>query len=64
MYKSAASIRAAVDASKPELGIVAGQSTQVVEAGGGHIVVRRVAEGAGGRLRDPAARHAALVQPD
>lgn len=40
-YKSAAEIRAELDASKPELGIVAGQSTQVVEAGSGQIVVRR-----------------------
>lgn len=40
-YKSAAQVRAELDTSKPALGIVAGQSTQVVEAGGGQIVVRR-----------------------
>lgn len=40
-YKSAAQLRAELDASKPELGVVAGQNTQVVEAGGGLIVVRR-----------------------
>lgn len=40
-YKSAAQVRAELDTSKPELGIVAGQSTQVVGAGGGRIVVRR-----------------------
>jgi len=41
IHKSAAQVRAEVDASKPELGIVAGQSTQVVQAGGGQIIVRR-----------------------
>jgi mannose-6-phosphate isomerase-like protein (cupin superfamily) len=41
IYRSAAQVRGEVDASKPELGIVAGQSTQVVQAGGGQIVVRR-----------------------
>lgn len=40
-YKSAAQVRAELDQSKPALGIVAGQSTQVVEAGGSQIVVRR-----------------------
>lgn len=40
-YKSAAQVRAELDKSKPELGIAAGQSTQVVETGGGQIVVRR-----------------------
>lgn len=41
IYTSAAQVRAALDASRPALGIVAGQVTQVVEAGGGQIVVRR-----------------------
>jgi mannose-6-phosphate isomerase-like protein (cupin superfamily) len=41
IYKSAGQIRAEIDKSKPELGIVAGQNTQIVEAGGGQIVVRR-----------------------
>lgn len=40
-YKSAGQIRAELDASKPELGIVAGQSMQVMAAGGGRIAVRR-----------------------
>lgn len=40
-YKSAVQVRAELDKSQPELGIVAGQTTQVVEAGGGQIVVRR-----------------------
>lgn len=40
-YKSGAQIRAELDTSKPELGIVAGQNTQVVQAGGGQIIVRR-----------------------
>jgi mannose-6-phosphate isomerase-like protein (cupin superfamily) len=40
-YKGATQIRAELDASKPELGIVAGQNTEVLEAGGGQIVVRR-----------------------
>ena len=40
-YTSAAQIRVELDASKPELGIVAGQNTQVVQAGGGQIIVRR-----------------------
>ncbi|OFW02370.1 MAG: hypothetical protein A3I61_12900 [Acidobacteria bacterium RIFCSPLOWO2_02_FULL_68_18] len=44
-YKSAAQIRAELDKSKPELGIVAGQNTQVVAAGGGLIVVRRRTSG-------------------
>jgi len=40
-FKTAAQIRAELDKARPELGIVAGQATQVVEAGGGRIVVRR-----------------------
>ena len=41
VYKAAAQTRVELDQSKPELGIVAGQNTQVVESGGGQIVVRR-----------------------
>lgn len=40
-YKSAAQIRAEVDKSTSALGIVGGQVTEVVQAGGGQIVVRR-----------------------
>ena len=40
-YKSAAQIRAELDKSKSELGIVAGQATEVVAAGEGRIVLRR-----------------------
>ncbi len=40
-HLTAAQIRAELDASKPALGIVAGQTAQVVEAGGGRMVVRR-----------------------
>ena len=40
-YKSAVQVRADLDKSKSELGIVAGQTSQVVEAGGGQMIVRR-----------------------
>ena len=40
-FKATAQISAELEQSTPELGIVAGQRTQVVEANGGRIVVRR-----------------------
>ena len=40
-YKSGAQVRAEMDKATPELGIVAGQTAQVVELGNGQIVVRR-----------------------
>lgn len=41
IYKSAAQVRAEIEKSTPELGIVAGQTAEVVVANGGRIVVRR-----------------------
>ena len=41
IFKSSSQISAELERSTPALGIVAGQITQVVEANGGRIVVRR-----------------------
>ena len=41
VYKGAGQVRAELDTSTPALGVVAGQTANVVEAGGGQIVVRR-----------------------
>lgn len=40
-YKSGTEVRAEMEKATPELGIVAGQTAQVVEAGSGRMVVRR-----------------------
>jgi len=41
IFRAASQISAELEQSTPELGIVAGQRTQVVEANGGRILVRR-----------------------
>jgi len=45
IFKAQSQVDAELEQSTPELGIVAGQRTQIVEADGGRILVRRRQEG-------------------